>query len=70
MSRTRIKICGITREEDLADPLAAGADPLGIVFYAQCFLVIAHKVNSWLRLPLALLIARITERVKKIFSIV
>ena len=34
MTRTRIKICGITREEDLAASVAAGADALGFVFYA------------------------------------
>lgn len=33
--RTRIKICGLTRPEDLAGAIAAGADAVGFVFYAK-----------------------------------
>ncbi|OFZ99243.1 MAG: N-(5'-phosphoribosyl)anthranilate isomerase [Betaproteobacteria bacterium RIFCSPLOWO2_02_67_12] len=32
--RTRIKVCGITRREDLHAVAAAGADAFGLVFYA------------------------------------
>ena len=35
MSRTRIKICGLTREADVAAAVQAGADAVGFVLYAK-----------------------------------
>jgi phosphoribosylanthranilate isomerase len=35
MARTRIKVCGITREEDLDAAVDAGVDAVGFVFYPK-----------------------------------
>lgn len=35
MPRTRIKICGLTRPDDVQAVVAAGADAIGFVFYAK-----------------------------------
>jgi phosphoribosylanthranilate isomerase len=51
--RTRIKICGITREQDLAAAIEAGADAIGLVFYPKSprFLSLERAVELRRRVP-------------------
>ena len=46
--RTRIKICGLTRTEDVQGAIAAGADAIGFVFYAKSPRYIAPDVAAGL----------------------
>ena len=52
-ARTRIKICGLTREEDVDAAVAAGADAVGFVLYAQSprFVTIQRAATLASRLP-------------------
>lgn len=53
MTRTRIKICGLTRKEDVDAAVAAGADALGFVFYSRSprFLQTAQAAELVRRVP-------------------
>ncbi len=53
MPRTRIKICGLTREADVDEAIDAGADALGFVLYAKSprHVTLARAVELITRLP-------------------
>ena len=53
MTRTRIKICGLTREADVDEAVEAGADALGFVLYARSprHVALARAVALAGRLP-------------------
>ncbi|MBV8604559.1 MAG: phosphoribosylanthranilate isomerase [Pelomonas sp.] len=53
VTRTRIKICGLTREADVDAAVAAGADAVGFVFYAKSprFVPVERAVELARRLP-------------------
>ncbi len=53
MTRTRIKICGLTREADVDDAVDAGADALGFVLYARSprHVTLARAAELVARLP-------------------
>ena len=51
--RTRIKICGLTREQDVDTAVTAGADAIGFVRYAKSprFVTIERAAELAKRLP-------------------
>jgi phosphoribosylanthranilate isomerase len=53
MNRTRIKICGLTREQDVAAAVAAGVDAIGFVMYAKSprAVTVERAAELALRLP-------------------
>ena len=53
MKRTRIKICGLTREADVDDAIDAGADALGFVLYERSprHITLARAATLAARLP-------------------
>ena len=53
MNRTRIKICGLTREQDVDAAVAAGVDAIGFVMYAKSprAVTVERAAELALRLP-------------------
>ena len=53
MHRTRIKICGLTREVDVDAAVEAGADAIGFVLYAKSARAVpAQRAVSYTHLTL------------------
>jgi len=49
--RTRIKICGLTREVDVSAAVAAGADAIGFVLYERSPRHVTVERAAWLHGP-------------------
>ena len=46
LMRTRAKICGITRSQDILSVVQAGADAIGFVFFHQVRVMLAQRKHS------------------------
>lgn len=77
MPRTRIKICGLTREEDVDAAVSAGADAIGLVFYARSARALTPERAAALRARVppfvdvvALFVNATPEEVSKVVDVV
>lgn len=75
--RTRIKICGLTREQDVDAAVAAGADAIGFVLYAKSpRFVTAQRAAALARLlppfvtPLLLFVNEAAEKIRSACNLV
>lgn len=59
MSRTRVKICGITRPQDVQAAVAAGADALGFVFAAGSPRVLTAELAAELARQVPAFVSRV-----------
>jgi len=77
MSRTRIKICGLTRGEDIDAAVSSGIDAIGLVFYPPSprMLGLDHARQLALRVPpfvtkVALFVNEPESRVREVLDVV
>lgn len=77
MYRTRIKFCGLTREQDIDDAVAAGADAIGLVFFARSkrYLTLERAAQLRARVPpfvsvTALTVNASTQEMREILDVV